>query len=100
MIKTRDSFHCVHCGTELAVWDRHYNPWLSNGVDAWECSMGAGGVPVCRAGQEWYAENTVVFEHVRYYKHDPKLRTINPGAIKTVRVFPKQAEDEHEECVR
>ena len=48
---------CIHCGAPLDG-RYHLNGWLSScGVPAYECYNGCG--PLCDAGVDWYAENTI-----------------------------------------
>jgi len=41
---------------------------------------GAGGVPICHQGAQWYAENTLLIQGVRYYKTDPRVAGLKEDA--------------------
>ncbi len=55
---------CVHCGRELDVYQRRFNPWLQD----WECKVR------CDSELYWYAQNTTSVDGVVYINTDKALK--------------------------
>ncbi len=89
---------CIHCGAPLRDGMMHYNAWLSNGRHVWECPLGAGGVPVCRQGAQWYVDNTVLVQGVRYYKTDPRVAGLRKNDDDPIYKIPHPLEIIEESC--